>query len=271
MKSYSNQITLTNNSRGVYSLDPSFGCYNGLKTIKEGCYYDCYAARSAKIYGYDFTKTTIRDFKDNKHRLSIIKQINKSKLDFIRMGTNGDPSECWEHTIEVLNKIKNCNKHTVIVTKHWENLTLKQMSYLKELNVCINTSVSALDNTDVLSNSIEQYERLNQYCKSILRVVTASFNIENYYGSMFNEIQKQLLNKKNVIDTVLRIGESNPYVLAKIININKHKFLTSDVWASKLNNKTYFGNCFKCHEQCGINVKTNFVINKKLLKQQSLF
>jgi len=39
------KITLTKNSRGVYDLDSTKGCYCGTKQNPNGCYGDCYAAK----------------------------------------------------------------------------------------------------------------------------------------------------------------------------------------------------------------------------------
>jgi len=99
MRSYSTKISLTKNSRGIYSLDTSIGCASGIANETGGCYNDCYAAKSAKLYGYDFSKTVQRNFESEYHRRFILRQINKIPLDFVRIGTSGDPSENWENTI----------------------------------------------------------------------------------------------------------------------------------------------------------------------------
>lgn len=46
MRGYSNKISLTKNSRGIYSLDTSIGCASGMANEQGGCYNDCYAAKS---------------------------------------------------------------------------------------------------------------------------------------------------------------------------------------------------------------------------------
>ena len=81
MRKYSNIISLTRNSRGIYSLDTSIGCASGMKNEQGGCYNDCYAYKSAKIYGYDFNTTILRDFRNEKHRQEI---LNKKASDKIR-------------------------------------------------------------------------------------------------------------------------------------------------------------------------------------------
>ena len=208
MREYKPIITLTHNARGIYSLDTSIGCSSGLANDKRGCYGDCYAAKSAKHYGYDFSKTVLRHFKDKAHERKIVAQINKIKLDFIRIGTSGDPSENWDHTINVLKVISRSLKNIVIITKHWTNLTDEHLQLISSMNVCINTSVSALDNAKLLDNSIEQYKRIKPYCKSVLRIVSADFNTKNIEGARLANIQHSLFKK----------NENTYYKLRKFFN-----------------------------------------------------
>lgn len=91
MRLYSNKIALIRNSRGIYCLDTTMGCSSGLKDDSRGCYGDCYAVKSAKIYGFDFSKTVLRGFTDIYHKRKILTQINNVKLDFVRIGCSGDP------------------------------------------------------------------------------------------------------------------------------------------------------------------------------------
>lgn len=270
MRNYSNIISLNKNSRGVYTLDTSIGCKSGMENNKGGCYNDCYAAKSAKLYGYNFSKTVLRDFKDEYHRREIVAQINNIKLDFVRIGNSGDPSENWEHTIKILNKIKFINKQIVIITKHWTNLSDEQLMFLNTINICINTSISALDNTDLLNNSIAQYERLKPYCKSILRIVSCDFNLDNIEGHKYFKIQSELFKNKDILDTVLRVNKNNPLVKDGIINVKKSKFLGKNAIISKFNKKTYLGKCSTCLEMCGVNISEN---NNKLpiTKQLNIF
>jgi len=274
MRNYSSKISLTQNSRGIYSLDPSIGCASGMANETGGCYNDCYAAKSSRLYGYDFSKTVLRSFENEKHRRKIIGQINKVKLDFIRMGTSGDPSENWEHTINILKLIDSCNKHIVLITKHWTQLTEEQLIYLGTINICVNTSVSALDKPHLRENSVAQYKRLKPYCKSILRIVSCEFNLENEKGRELDNIQHQLFKNEDTLDTVLRVNKRNDLIKSGVINVNEDTFLGKKALISKFNKSTYFGKCSTCHEMCGLNIRPeNKIYPDKLgvSKQLALF
>jgi len=252
MREYSNIITLTKNKRGLYSIDPVFGCKTGMLKNNKGCFSECYSARISKKYGYDFSKNVKRYFKNEKHEKSIINKINNLDFDFIRMGSNGDPSEDWNHTINIIGKIKGINKEIVIITRHWNKLTEKQLIELSKYNICINTSISAIDDKNDLKSNLKEYERLKKYCKSVLRIVSFDFNLENNKGLEYNKIQKDLFNKYKMIDTVFRVFKNNELVRNGIINIKETKFLGKKCYVSKMNLKTYFGNCLNCLEKCGI-------------------
>jgi hypothetical protein len=272
IREYSNKISLTKNDRGIYSLDTTIGCSSGLKNNKNGCYNDCYAAKSAKLYGYDFSKTVLRYFINKKHERDIIRQINNIKLPFIRIGTSGDPSENWEHTFNIIDIIKKSNKQIVIITKHWELLNNNQLEKLSKLNICINTSVSALDNIDLLNKCLNEYERIKPYCKSILRIVSCDFNLNNSKGFELSLIQKSLFKNEDIIDTVLRVNKNNQYVKEEIINVHKSKFLGKNCLISKYNKKTYFGKCSNCIEMCGVNINNDkYTYANTIINQMKLF
>lgn len=273
MKTYSPVISLNHNSRGVYCLDPTIGCASGMYSHINGCYGDCYAAKSAKIYGYDFSKTVIRNFLSKAHEQSIKNRIGKIDLDFIRMGCSGDPSEAWDHTLLIIDKIKNCGKEVVIITRHWQLLSDYNLSQLKEYRICINTSVSALDNEVDLERSITQYNRLKPYCKSILRVVSCDFNKNNEIGMGLSIIQDSLLKNESVIDTIFRPSTSSELISSGIINAKHGVFMGSKQLLSKHNKKTYAGKCSRCVDMCGQNMNPASYINNSnipLFKQISL-
>jgi hypothetical protein len=241
---------------------------------KGGCYGDCYAAKSAKLYGYDFSKTVLRDFVNEKHRRKIVDGINRVKLDFIRIGTSGDPSENWEHTIKIIKGIEHCNKQIVIITKHWTNLSQLHLDYLATVNVCINTSISALDKPNLIENSLAQYELLKRYCKSVLRIVSADFNLENETGHALAKVQAELFRNENTLDTVLRLNKRNKLVTDGIVKVSQTTFLGKKALVSKFKSSTYFGKCSTCHEMCGLNIKPSIqqYPNKRgTIKQLKLF
>lgn len=268
MREYSNKISLTKNDRGIYSLDTTIGCYSGVKYNSKGCYNDCYSAKSAKLYGYDFSKTVLRDFESIKHKRKIIKEINAISMPFIRIGSSGDPSENWNHTLKIISQIssglenKQLNifgnlapkKEIVIITKHWTNLNNQQLNELKKYNVCINTSVSAIDDIFELENRLIQFEKLKLYSKSILRIVSFDFNKENENGLKYSKIQDRLFKIQNTLDTVFRASKGNELIKNGIINVKKSKFLGENALISKFNKKTYFGKCGTCLEMCGLNL-----------------
>lgn len=250
MKVYSNKISLVRNGRGCYSLDTVIGCVGA--GSGNGCYNDCYAAKCANRYGYDFTKHQCRYFEDMKHLNDTLCKIDKIKMPFIRIGTMGDPSSDWNHTIEILRLLKRCGKKIVLITKHWETIKHTLLKYLD--GVCVNTSVSALDDPVSLKTKMSQYEKLKDYCHSVLRVVSCKFNTGNKIGSKLDHRQKCLFQNDNVLDTVFRPSKNNKYITEDIINTEKGLFMSSQNLISKYRKNTYLGYCYKCPDMCGINV-----------------
>ena len=255
MRTYSHLISLVRNSRGIYSLDTVMGCASGMANEPGGCYGDCYAANASRRYGYDFSKTVLRSFESERHRRETVKAIDRISLDFVRIGSSGDPSEDWAHTVGILRQIDKCNKQIVIITRHWTALTDEQLAYMGTINVVFNTSVSALDKPHVREHCVAQYERLKPWCKSILRVVSCDFNMDNPTGHAMAKVQAELFQTEGTIDTVFRPGKSNPLVTSGVLNVTREKFMNSLVLASKYRRGTYLGKCSTCHEMCGLNVK----------------
>jgi hypothetical protein len=254
MRYYSENISLIKNKRGVYDLDTSKGCKSGMSLNKNGCYGSCYAFNNSKRYGYDFKKSVDRNFNSIEHLESVINLINNINMPFIRIGVSGDPSENWNNTLKILKLISGCKVKIVIISKHWFNLTEKQLNELSKYNIIFNTSISALDRYDLLKNRLLQFKRLKQYCKSILRIVSCDFNKKNISGIWLNDLQKMLFDNENIIDTVLRLNKSNMYIKSDLININKVKFLDNYTYASIYNKNTFLGYCKDCKELCGINL-----------------
>jgi hypothetical protein len=253
MKQYSQYISLNKNFRGVYELDTSKGCTYGLSANKMGCYGECYALKSAKIYGMDFRKTVLRNFKDLEHLHLVRNQLYGLDTPFIRIGVTGDPSCNWEHTLKIIGLVS-AIKPIVLVTKHWNKLTLTQLKKLSYFNVCVNTSVSALDNKELIQHRLTQYNVLKNYCKSVLRIVSCDFNTTNLTGLVYNDIQDMLFCNIHTIDNILRVSKNNPLVKLNIIKVESRKFLSTKTLVSQKNKNTFLGFCLDCPDQCGINV-----------------
>lgn len=252
MKTYSEKLSLIKNGRGVWSLDTVMGCSYGMSLGKYGCYNDCYAARAAHRYGYDFSKPVNRVFLDKNHFEKIFHAINRCDMQFIRVGTSGDPSCDWRHTINILKAFRACKKEFVIITKHWETIPNDLLSDLAELDLTINTSVSALDADSDVDRCLIEYERLKNYCNSVLRVVTCDFNTYNPVGWKLATKQDKLIAiTPDYLDTVFRPSINNELVVKKVINTSEHKFIKSKVLVSKLNSSTYLNKCGTCPDMCG--------------------
>jgi hypothetical protein len=263
MKEYKEIISLSKNGRGIWDLDTIKGCKSGLLENEKGCYSDCYALKTAKRYGIDFSKSIERKFENEQHRKYIVNQIEKIDMPFIRIGCSGDPSENWQHTINIIKQIKESSqlslfdisskKQIVIITRHWNILTDEQLKEILKYNICINTSVSALDNDNLINKSLEQYNRIKPFCKSVLRIVSCDFNEENEQGKIKAEIQRKLFKNELTIDTVFRPSKSNQFVIDGVINTKKMGFMKSKALVSKYNKKAFLGKCENCLEMCGIN------------------
>ncbi len=271
MRPYSTKIALIRNSRGVYCIDSIMGCPSGLKDNPRGCYGDCYAARTAKRYGIDFSTAVLRDFEHEGHKAQILNQIAGIKMPFIRVGASGDPSENWPHTMKILRVLSRANTELVIITRHWTLLTDEQLSEMSRMNLCINTSVSALDGDTERGRSLTQFHRIKPFCKSVLRVISCDFNLENETGRKLSKIQDELFRNEMTLDTVFRPSKSNPFVRDGIIKVSNHFFNGKKQLASKFSLKTYMGKCGTCQEMCGVNLSNGAVYpNRRGVAKQEL-
>jgi len=262
MKTYLPYLSLNKNDRGIWDFDTTKGCASGMALDSKGCYGDCYAARSAKIYGFNFGVSVDRNFRSESDRQKIVNQIKKIDMPFIRIGCSGDPSENWQHMIKVIGQLVNesqlslfdyrFSRQIVVITRHWNLLTDAQLHQLAGFNLVINTSVSALDDVSLINNSLIQYERLKTFCKSVLRVISCDFNTDNEDGRRKLRIQNQLFKNDNVIDTVFRPSKNNPFILSGLINTTKGNFMGKKTLMSKFNKKAYVGKCQNCKEMCGL-------------------
>jgi hypothetical protein len=274
MRSYSPVISLTKNSRGIYSLDTVIGCASGMANEVGGCYGDCYSANASRRYGYDFSRIVRRGFKDEAHRRRIVAGIGRIPLGFVRIGSSGDPSEDWDHTLSIIRAIDKCNKQIVVITRHWNTLTDEQLGYLATVNVVFNTSVSALDKPTVREHCVEQYNRLKPYCKSILRVVSCAFNMDNDTGHRLAKVQAELFRNDATLDTVFRPSKTNDWVTSGVVLTERAKFMKGLHLVSRHNPSAYLGKCGTCHELCGLNIKpaqTAYPVKPGVVQQLRMF
>jgi len=266
MKQWKNTIALNKNNRGCYILDTIKGCSACSKEKPNGCYGNCYAKNISSRYNFDFSNIVKRDFYkdkqqlylfdyfDTKHVNKIIKKLKKIDMPFVRIGEMGDPSENWNHTINVCKMISVAKKSIVIITKHLNTIPNSLLTDIKKLDICINTSISALDTESEINHRLKLFSRLKKYCNSVLRIVSCDFNKSNIEGLKKYKIQEKLFKNDKVIDTIFRPNLNNNYVTSKMINVDKIMFLKKEVYASIYNTNTHFGYCSKCHDMCGINL-----------------
>jgi hypothetical protein len=265
MKTYKDKITLTKNNRGCYILDTVKGC-SVAQANHKGCYDNCYAQNIASRYAFNFGLPIKRKFEydtnqlflpgfyDTKHENEIIKQIKKINMPFIRIGEMGDPSEDWNHTLNICKVIAYAEKPIVIITKHLKLIPEDILNQLAGFSICINTSISALDNWDELDRRLRQFHKLKKYCKSVLRIVSCDFNRDLPEGETRAKIQAELFKNDKIINTVFRPSLENQLVVKGVIKTKKVKFLKSDILASVYYDNSYLGYCGGCPDMCGINL-----------------
>lgn len=245
---YSNRLTADTNIKGVLDIDPIKGCEDGIKKYGErGCYHNCYAIKIAKFRGFDFSKSIVRRIFDSSQFVGIIREIHKNKLPLVRMGTFGDPSFDWDHTLRVADFVKTCGKKIVVVTKHWRPMNQSQIKKAGRIGVFINTSISALDSPDEIKYRLGEYNRYKKYGTSVLRVVTCKFLLKT-----LDKAQDSLLSNENVIDNPMRISKNHPLVREKIMSVKRVKDIDSYTWISRNNPKSFIGHCYQCSDLCGL-------------------
>jgi len=255
MRYYKDELTVEENQKGVLDLDTVKGCSLGCQNCEKGCWGLCYAYKIANFRGIDFAHSVTRKLKTRSQIKDIGKKIFRSEKEFIRIGTMGDPCHNWGYTLLICEWIYKSKKPIVIITKHWIELTDKQMERMGELDVIINTSLSALDTEEQIKYRLEQYERYKKYGKSVLRIISCDFNVENPEGKRLMDIQNELFKNEYIIDNPLRVPTSYPLVKSGIIKVTKVMDINSEVYMSKFNPETYIGVCKDCPELCGVNFK----------------
>jgi hypothetical protein len=256
VKPYGPWITLTSNRKmgGVLiDLDTVKGCGEGMAANPRGCYGACYAARAAKFRGIDFRVSVVRKFKSEKHAEQIVTTIRECKAQVVRIGTAGDPSHDWEHTVAVCEKVAPAGKPIVVITKHWHKATDQQFARLVALGVVLNTSVSPLDRPTLREHRVVQYGKYRGMGgHSCLRVVTIA-PTDTSLGQGLARIQADLLRFPYVIDNPLRAYSTTLGVAEEGFRLTAAEIHSGhEVKVSLHSADVYLGSCKRCRELCGV-------------------
>lgn len=250
---YAPVLTVTKNRKGVLDVDTVKGCTLGMRAYPDGgCYGECYAARTARRYGIDFSRAVSRQFCDILHRSTIIKLMLTFRASWYRIGTAGDPCHDWTHTVAVMRELRWTKKTPVIITKHWIPLTDKQIADLLWLGAVVNTSVSGLDTDAETSFRLGQFERLRAAgLRSVCRVVTCEYGASPWARAAKAK-QDYLLSFSPAIDNPLRARKSSPRVLSGDILLSRRpESIGGGKYVSLHDTSAYLGTCATCLDQCG--------------------
>jgi hypothetical protein len=245
-------LTAAENRKGVLDVDTVKGCTAGMRAYPNGgCYGACYAAKTAKLYGRDFSVSVSRLPHPWAWR-SVWKTVKDHDAHWYRIGTAGDPSHDWENTVRVCELLKETGKHPVIITKHWRKLGDGHLARLRKCRAVINTSISALDTPAELKYRIAQIGRVAESgCKSVARIVTCKFG-NTEWGAERNEVQAWLLTMRPHVDNPLRLSASDQRVEDGHLIVEKvAQAIGGGKMVSLHHTGVYLGTCAGCVDQCG--------------------
>ncbi len=250
---YRSVLTARCNLKGVLDVDTVKGCELGLRAYPDGgCYGECYALKTARQYGIDFS-TSINRCLYPSTVVDVFWTVKNYPATWYRVGTAGDPCHDWEHSISVCEELKPAGKTPVFITKHWRTMTDAQLNRLSELGAVVNTSTSGLDTEGELRHRVGQIERL-QACGvvSVCRVVTCRFG-NSEWARECNDRQEWLLQLRPVIDNPLRARKSNPRVVSGDVLLERCKgAIGGGKMVSLHSHSVYIGACGGCPDQCGV-------------------
>lgn len=250
---YRDVLTADVNEKGVLDIDTVKGCTAGMTARPgTGCYGGCYAAKIAAFRGIDFTRSVERHVKGSAHARMIERAVKAAPQGFFRIGTMGDPSHAWEHTVRVVEWLSPFAT-PVIVTKHWRTASDAQLVRLVSCGTVLNTSVSALDTAQELRHreaQIERYRALGGV--SIARIVSCDFNRATDEGSRMADVQDRLFTLRPTLDNPLRVPRTHTLVQDGTIRIKAVRDITTIRTMSLANDHTYVGHCAACPDQCGL-------------------
>ena len=254
---YHDSITASVNAKGCMDVDTVKGCTEGMRGEPGGCYGECYAAKIAERYGIDFGTSVSRGFVDQwQHRDIIIRQLRTHPATWYRIGTMGDPSHDWTHTLSVISRLRWAEKTAVIVTKHWRVLTDDHLSRMQDLDIVVHTSTSGMDTEAQTRHRVGQYQRLKHYgIRSLNRIVTCAFG-DSEWAREAKRRQDYLLGLGPVIDTPLRLQPNNPRALSgDILTSRVTDAIGGGTLLSLHDERVFLGNCADCPDQCGVEGK----------------
>ena len=254
MRRYSNTLTADVNRKGVLDVDTVKGCSAGMSVRSDGgCYNTCYAAKIAAFRGLDFSESVARVVHGPAHARRIEHAVRAAPHGFFRIGTMGDPSHAWAHTVNVVEWLASLAV-PVIVTKHWRVLTDGDVCRLVECGAVLNTSISALDTPAELAHRRRQIARYAAFGGvSVSRIVSCDFNTEIPEGARLAAVQARLFaDSDSVIDNPLRVSRTHELVSSGIMRVQAAKDLTSVRTMSIANPGAYVGHCDDCTDLCGL-------------------
>lgn len=250
---YSDKLSASENAKGVLDVDTVKGCEDGMTEYPDGgCYGECYAAKTAKLYGIDFTKSVSRRPYKSVF-LDVFFAVKKFRANWYRIGTAGDPSFDWENTVDVCEKLKPTSKHPVIITKHWTEATDDQLSRLKNCGAVINTSTSGFDTDAEIKHRVNQIGRVNAAgMRSVNRIVSCEFG-DTEWGRVASEKQDYLFSIGPTIDNPLRASKTSKRVLSGDVIVQRvNRSVGGGKFVSLKNKAAYLSHCETCPDQCGI-------------------
>ncbi len=247
-------LTVEKNRKGVLDVDTVKGCTYGMQSHPDGgCYGECYANKTAKRYGIDFTVSISRKVIGTWHLCTLKKIMADDSAPWYRVGVFGDPCHDWDNTTFVIKALRHLHKIPVVVTKHWVPLPDEYISRFRELSVVVNTSVSGMDTDQELSYRIGQLIRFkHEGVRSICRVISCDYG-SSQWAKQAKEKQDYLFSLSPLIDNPLRASPSNPRVLNGDIILTRHnESVGGGRLVSLYCDNAYLGKCSDCPDQCGV-------------------
>jgi hypothetical protein len=252
VRRYSSVLTVTQNRKGVLDVDTVKGCSIGLRSYPDGgCYGECYAYKTALLYGIDCAVSVTRRLYPWT-RVNIFFAVKNHHSFWYRIGTAGEPCHDWENTVSVCEELHRTGKTPVIITKHWIPLSDGHIERLRAVGAVINTSTSGLDTDAQIKHRVNQIERLKDAgLQSVCRVVTCDYGLSEWARAC-KEKQDYLLSLTPIIDNPLRASKENKHVANGDIRLTRiDEAIGGGKMVSLHNASVYLGICKECPDQCG--------------------